>query len=155
MHSTLLTATKEFSFDCAHVLTGHEGLCQNLHGHTYKLQVTVARLAEEVEAEGPSAGMVIDFSHLKKLVKSLVVDFFDHATVISNSTYDNFEVELADLCKRHGKKVAYVEYRPTAENMVSDFYNRIQAALIDEDAPIRVVRMRLYETPTSYAEITI
>jgi len=74
----MITVTKEFSFDCAHMLTGHEGPCKNLHGHTYKLQVEVTSYSG-VQEEGPSKGMIVDFKDLKQIVKELIVDKLDHS----------------------------------------------------------------------------
>ena len=81
----VITATKEVVFDCAHMLSGHEGLCKNLHGHTYKVQVTVGQVTsggrDRLIPSGPSASMVIDFKHLKEALNEVIVEPFDHAFV--------------------------------------------------------------------------
>ena len=69
---------KEFSFDMAHMLDGHDGKCKNLHGHTYKLQVEVAG---ELVAEGAKRGMVMDYADLKTIVKTHILDPMDHAFI--------------------------------------------------------------------------
>ncbi|MFA9499277.1 6-carboxytetrahydropterin synthase QueD [Mannheimia sp. E30BD] len=69
---------KEFSFDMAHMLDGHDGKCQNLHGHTYKLQVEVAG---ELFQEGAKRGMLMDYSDLKAIVKTHILDSMDHAFI--------------------------------------------------------------------------
>ncbi len=144
-----ITATKEFVWDCAHMLAEHEGLCRNLHGHTYKLQVTVAG---ELQEDGPSAGMVVDFKDLKEVVRELIVDPMDHATIVQAYSTDPFEEALLNLLLHHDKKRVVVNYRPTAENMVKVFYDKITEALNRRECSYRVVCLRLYETPTSYAE---
>ena len=84
--------TKSFSFDAAHVLPWHPGKCRNLHGHTYRLEVTV---------EGPIGpqGVVTDFAALDDLVRARVVDRYDHAYL--NDFLDNPTAELiaADIWK--------------------------------------------------------
>lgn len=112
----IVQVTKEFTFDAAHNLVGYNGPCANLHGHTYKLQITVEG---EVEAK---TGMIIDFSDLKSIVKDCIVNQFDHAY-------------LNDV----------LDYNPTAENMVMDIMQQLR------DSRINVVKVRLWETPTSFA----
>lgn len=70
----MLFVSKEFSFDAAHNLVKYHGKCENLHGHTYKLVVTVA-------GEKDDEGMVIDFSELKKIVKDNVLNILDHSYI--------------------------------------------------------------------------
>lgn len=141
----MTTVTKEFSFDMAHMLCGHPGLCKNLHGHTYKLLVTAAANGELTN------GMVCDFSTLKDVVKERIVNALDHAVMINTNTTDTFELALWDLCKAHGKKHYLVGARPTAENMCHDFYKELNTSLTEIGASFRVTEVKLYETPTSYA----
>lgn len=155
MEQTIMTATKEFQWDMAHMLCNHEGLCQNLHGHTYKLQVTVSRFKEFTnETKNASdEGMIIDFSALKKIIQGNIVGALDHCVMLNINSNDPFEKCLIALATEYQKKVALVPYRPTAENMVADFWDRISMKLASEDADIKLVKLRLYETPTSYAEM--
>jgi len=77
--------TKEFTFDAAHNLTSYHGKCEKLHGHTYKLQITVT-------GEKNQEDMVVDFLQLKDLVKSEVLNLLDHAyinDVIPQPTAEN------------------------------------------------------------------
>ena len=77
--------TKQFSFETGHALFGYDGKCRNVHGHSYKLSVTV--IGQPITKVGAvKLGMVIDFSDLKKIVKEEVVDVFDHATVFNKNT---------------------------------------------------------------------
>ena len=155
MDAYLVTATKEFKWDMAHMLSGHLGLCRNLHGHTYKMEVTACRktglVSEEVGA--PDEGMVVDFKGLSTIVRELIVDPLDHATMINATSTDEFEQDLRQLCIKHNKKHVVVNYRPTAENMVVVFLDRLNQKLEEAHSPYLVVKIRLYETPTSYAEI--
>lgn len=65
-------ATKEFTFDSAHQLVGHDGKCANLHGHTYRLEVALKDTP--IIPEGPKEGFVMDFGDLKRIVKENIVD---------------------------------------------------------------------------------
>lgn len=80
-----MLVSKEFTFDSAHFLTKYHGKCENMHGHTYRLRVTV---------EGPvqEDGMVLDFKELKALVKEKVVDKYDHQNL--NDFFENPSAEL-------------------------------------------------------------
>lgn len=138
-----VTVTKKFTFDAAHYLSGHEGKCAAMHGHTYILEVTVGApgapgapgvpslpFEEQLIHKGSSRGMVIDFSHLKKLVEERLLDRWDHKTIN--------EVEGED-------------YQPTAECMAHTAFWILRAALLPN---YRLIKIRLWETPTSYAEVT-
>ena len=149
----MISVTKEFSFDCAHMLSGHQGLCANLHGHTYKLQVEVTSL-NGILKEGPSRGMIVDFKHLKHIVKEQIVDKFDHSYVCwihGNSV----EYGIGGLLKKRGMRVTEVEYRPTAENMAQAFYDQLSETIKDSLPGVRVKAIRVWETPTSYAEVRV
>lgn len=155
MEQTIMTATKEFEWGMAHMLSNHYGLCKNLHGHTYKLQVTVSRFNEFTrETKGSSdEGMIVDFSELKQIVAAEVVDKFDHAVVLNTNTGDEFEKCLINLAQEYNKKVVLVPYRATAENMVADIWDKLTTVLAEVNPSIHITKIRLYETPTSYAEM--
>ncbi|MEJ2162631.1 MAG: 6-carboxytetrahydropterin synthase, partial [Robiginitalea sp.] len=109
--------TKEFTFETGHALYGYDGKCRNVHGHSYKLSVTV--IGTPIQEEGhKKLGMVIDFGDLKEIVKEEVVDPFDHATVFNKNTP---HVQLASTLKESGHKIILADYQPTSENMVIDF----------------------------------
>lgn len=109
--------TKQFNFETGHALYGYDGKCRNVHGHSYKLNVTVIG-TPITDSENVKFGMVIDFGDLKKIVKSEIVDKFDHATVFNKNTP---HVELAEELKSRGHHVILTNYQPTSENMVIDF----------------------------------
>lgn len=137
--------TKEFSFETGHALYGYDGKCKNVHGHSYKLSVTVIGVPIS-DKTNVKYGMVIDFSDLKKIVTEEIVDHFDHATVFNQTTP---HIELANELKSRGHHVILVDYQPTSENMVTDFANKIQKRLPDA---IRLHSLKLQETDSSYAE---
>lgn len=141
----LIRITKKFSFETGHALYGYDGKCKNVHGHSYKLAVTV--IGEPIADEkNVKLGMVIDFGDLKKIVKQEVVDVFDHATVFNKNTP---HVELAKELEDRGHTVILVDYQPTSENMIQDFAFKIRKRL---PAHIKLFSLRLQETETSYAE---
>lgn len=137
--------TKQFSFETGHALYGYDGKCKNVHGHSYKLSVTVIGTPIS-DSTNVKFGMVIDFSDLKKIVREEVVDVFDHATVFNKNTP---HVELAEELKTRGHHVILVNYQPTSENMVIDFAEKIKSRLPEN---IALHSLRLQETETSYAE---
>ena len=137
--------TKQFNFETGHALYGYDGKCKNVHGHSYKLSVTVIGqpIADNSQVK---YGMVIDFSDLKKIVKEEIVDVFDHATVFNKNTP---HLELARELKQRDHHVILVDYQPTSEMMVIDFADKIKQRLPEN---IALFSLRLQETETSFAE---
>ena len=137
--------TKLFSFETGHALYGYDGKCRNVHGHSYKLSVTVIGNPIQ-DNNNVKLGMVIDFGDLKKIVKEDIVDVFDHATVFNKNTP---HLELAKELEERGHNVLLVDYQPTSEMMVIDFAEKIKRRLPEN---ISLFSLRLQETDTSYAE---
>lgn len=137
--------TKQFSFETGHALYGYDGKCKNVHGHSYKLSVTVIG-TPITDRSNVKFGMVIDFSDLKKIVKEEIVDVFDHATVFNQTTP---HLELAIELKNRGHEVILVDYQPTSENMVIDFAIKIRNRL---PVSVQLFSLKLQETETSFAE---
>lgn len=140
----IIRITKEFKFEMAHALKGYDGPCQNIHGHSYELKVTVSG-NPIVEEENPKLGMVMDFGDLKKIVKETVIDIFDHALVLNNT----YPESISDALKNTFNKVILIDYQPTSELMVADFAERIISKL-PKSVELKYVLLR--ETVTSYAE---
>jgi 6-pyruvoyltetrahydropterin/6-carboxytetrahydropterin synthase len=121
----MITIVKEFTFDAAHYLPGHKGPCANLHGHTYRLQVGVAALSLNEQ------GMVMDFGYLKEAVNEEILAFIDHKYLNRMGAQD------------------FPCNQPTAERMVQWIAKRLEPCI---PKGTRLAFVRLYETPTSYAE---
>ena len=136
--------TKEFSFEAAHALKGYDGPCRNIHGHSYQLAVTVT--GDPITSLlSPKRGMIMDFSELKKIMKSEVIDRMDHALILPS------DPDISEL-KKMGEtfsKVIVVDYQPTSENLLIDFAERIKHVLPEG---VKLHSMKLRETATSYAE---
>ena len=126
----------------AHALYGYDGLCKNIHGHSYRLWVTIIGNVLE-EKENVKDGMVLDFSLLKKIVKPNIVDKYDHSFVL-NGNSPHADIDLSAF-----EKVFYLPYQPTSENLVYDFVQIIKAKLPKNISLYKVV---LSEAANSYAE---
>jgi 6-pyruvoyltetrahydropterin/6-carboxytetrahydropterin synthase len=137
--------TKQFSFETGHALYGYDGKCKNVHGHSYRLDVTVIGVPI-TDNTHVKHGMVIDFGDLKKIVKDEIVDVFDHATLFNKNTP---HVELAKELESRGHNVLLVNYQPTSEMMVIDFADKIKKHLPKN---IKLHSLKLQETATSFAE---
>lgn len=137
--------TKQFDFETGHALYGYDGKCKNVHGHSYKLSVTVIG-SPIMDTNNVKYGMVIDFGDLKKIVNQEIVEKFDHATVFNKNTP---HIELARELELRGHNVILVDYQPTSEMMIIDFAEKIKSKLPKN---IRLHSLKLQETGTSHAE---
>ncbi len=81
----MIRITKIFTFETAHVLYNYDGKCKNMHGHSYKLFVTVKGKPIN-DIDNPKNGMVVDFGDIKSIVKSEIVDVWDHAVLLNALT---------------------------------------------------------------------
>ena len=128
--------------EMAHALHGYDGLCKNIHGHSYRLWVTIIGEVLQ-EKENAKNGMVLDFSLLKKIVKPDIVDKYDHSLVL-NANSPHADIDLSAF-----EKVFLLPYQPTSENLVYDFAMTIQKKLPEN---IKLYKVVLSETATSFAE---
>ena len=135
--------TKEFKFEMAHALKGYDGLCRNIHGHSYELLVTVTGIPV-ADKNSAKLGMVMDFGDLKKIVRKSIVDDFDHALVLNRESADEYESKA----EMFGRTIL-VDYQPTSENMLIDFVGRLKNNLPPD---VKLHHLLLRETVTSYAE---
>lgn len=136
--------TKRFDFEMAHTLLNYDGMCKNIHGHSYLLDITLA--GEPLEnIDHPKNGMVLDFGDLKKLIHDLVISRFDHALMV-NSAVPAIQMEIL---KNSTERILVVDFQPTSENMVVYIAGLIRPHLPEH---IDLFSVRLYETQTSYAE---
>ncbi len=139
-----IRVTKRFHFEMAHALFQYDGLCRNIHGHSYNLHVTL--IGEIKNNPGhPKDGMVLDFGDLKKVVKSKIVDRFDHALMVSSL----FPKEKIDLFKQTTERIIIVDFQPTSENIVSYIATILQQLM---PTGVSLFSIRLFETVTSFAE---
>ena len=133
----MTTVVKTVKFDAAHVLTNHQGLCKNLHGHTYRVDVAVADA-------GAEADMVMDFTEIKRIATEERCSRFDHAFMYN--TLSEGEREIAALVEKHGMRTAALGFRSTAENLARHFYELLKARIP------AISSVRVWETADSSAE---
>ena len=138
----ILRLTKQFDFQMAHTLSAYDGKCRNIHGHNYRLFVTVE--GEPInDANNTKNGMIMDFSDIKRITEQHIIEPFDHAFVVpEDSPYKHIE----------GTKLIVVSFQPTCENLLMHF-----AGLLTPQMPlgVRLHSIRLHETDTSYAELVM
>lgn len=147
-----MKVTKEFNFCCSHMLSDYDGKCSNLHGHNYKMEVT---LEGELLKEGNERSMVMDFGTLKSMVNDMI-EPWDHALIID--TTDPKQNKLSKFMKdeKLTERIYYIGFRSTAENMVNIFLQCLKTDIQDRSIKnIKSITIKLWETPTSFAENTI
>ena len=139
-----IRVTKKFHFEMAHALYEYDGICRNIHGHTYHLEVTL--IGNTLEKFGhPKDGMVIDFSQLKSVVKETIISVFDHSLLVSS----HFSKDKLAAFKKTTERLIIVDFQPTTENLIVHFANILQQAF---SSNVKLFSMRLYETQNSFAE---
>ena len=138
----MIRITKAFKFEMAHSLHGYDGLCKNIHGHSYRLWVTI-RGEIKNEKGHKKDGMVMDFDVMKKIIKPEIIEKYDHSLVL-NVNSPHAEIDLSTF-----EKVFYLPFQPTSENLVNDFAKLIKSNLPENVELLKVV---LSETSTSFAE---
>ena len=137
--------TKQFKFETGHAIYGYDGLCKNVHGHSFKLDVTI--IGQPItDPDHVKNGMVIDFGDLKTIVNKEIVQPFDHATVLNVKSPHK---EIADEMESRGHKILRVSYQPTCEMMIIDFALKLKAKLPNH---LKLYSLKLRETETAFAE---
>jgi 6-pyruvoyltetrahydropterin/6-carboxytetrahydropterin synthase len=141
---SIIRVTREFTFEMAHVLWNYDGPCRNVHGHSYRLFVTISGIPIN-DIRNPKNGMVIDFADLKNIVQKEIISVFDHAVSVSK----DFDREKLELFKETFGNTVILDYQPTCENLVADLAQRIKKLLT---SGVQLHSLKLYETAKSYAE---
>ena len=134
----MITVTKTVKFDAAHVLTNHQGLCKNLHGHTYRVDVSVSQAADD------DRDMVIDFKDLKGIANEVVCDRFDHAFIYNTESVG--EREIAAVVEKNGMRTVAIPVRSTAENLAKLFFSDLKGRIRG------LAAVKVWETADSCAE---
>lgn len=145
--------TKEIEIDMAHRVPNHKSKCRNLHGHRYKIEVGVNDKIIEEEWRSDQ-WMVIDFGDLKEIMIDYIDRDFDHwAVFYENDIYRENIEQMVDLESRDPRKLHFVEFIPTAENLCKLWFWLIEQPL--KDKWIQIHHLKIWETPTSTAIYTI
>ena len=141
---SIIKITKQFSFEMAHALRNYDGLCRNIHGHSYKMDITLAGQPLHDETS-PKNGMVMDFGDLKRLVNEEIISLLDHALVLNDKTDD----QLVAVLRQNYEKILTVDFQPTTENLLNFIAGKLKKRLPET---VKLCRIRLRETDTSYAD---
>lgn len=139
-----LRVSKQFDFETAHALWGYDGKCKDIHGHSYKLTVSITG-DRSTDINDTKLGMIIDFSDLKTIVKEHVVDVFDHCLLVNGNTPHKKYAEV----ENGFSKIMLCDYQPTCENMLADMVKRIATNLPKH---ITLKYVKLQETANSFSE---
>lgn len=140
--------TTRLEFDAGHRIPNHKSQCRNLHGHRYVIEITLGGdiISNEKASED---GMVMDFSDVKRIARESVVDVWDHAFLV----YKNDAVILDFLNTLPDHKTVIFDTVPTAENMAAEAFRILKDQYHDTYGNhLNLVRVRLYETPNSWAD---
>lgn len=140
--------TTRLEFDAGHRIPSHKSQCRNLHGHRYAIEITLS--GDIIKQEGASEnGMVMDFSDVKAIARRSVVDVWDHAFLV----YRGDRAVLDFLASLPDHKTVVMDTVPTAENMAAEAFRILKAEYHDTYGNhLQLERVRLYETPNSWAD---
>jgi 6-pyruvoyltetrahydropterin/6-carboxytetrahydropterin synthase len=142
--ATTIRVTREFSFEMAHVLGDYDGPCRNIHGHSYKLFVTLIGVPTDDRAN-PKNGMVIDFVEMKKIINREIIAKFDHSVVLNQE----YEKDKLGSLLRMFENINLVDYQPTCENLITDFAGKLAEKFPEG---VKLHSLRLHETANMFAE---
>ena len=129
----------EAAFDSAHFLTDYYGKCENLHGHRWRMEVTIE--SEELETEGTMRDMVLDFGVFKKAVRALAEEL-DHTFLVEEGS---LKPETMRALEEEGFSLTVLPFRTTAENLARYAFERLK------DQGLPVVQVEVDETPNNRA----
>ena len=140
--------TTRLEFDAGHRIPHHKSQCKNLHGHRYAIEITLSGdiITQESTSEN---GMVMDFSDVKAIAKSAVVDVWDHAFLVYQ--HDTEVLNFLNSLENH--KTVIFPTVPTAENMAAEAFKLLKSKYKDNYGNhLKLEKVRLYETPNSWAD---
>lgn len=140
--------TTRLEFDAGHRIPSHKSQCRNMHGHRYAIEITLT--GDIIRQEDASEnGMVMDFSDVKAIAREAVVDLWDHAFLVYKA--DTAILEFLNSLPDH--KTVVMDTVPTAENMAAEAFRILNGCYKDlYGNHLRLERVRLYETPNSWAD---
>lgn len=139
-----ISCTRRVEFDAAHRVMEHESKCKHLHGHRYVIEATFS--ATQLD----SLGRVVDFGVVKETLGGWIDEHWDHTTILHEK-----DTPLGVSISGHtAQKIYYLPMNPTAENMAEYLLSAICPSLF-KDMGIVCTRIRLYETPNCYADVTL
>ena len=145
----MLTITRKLEFDAGHRIPDHNSQCRNLHGHRYTLEIT---LTGGVNAQDGTSdnGMIMDFSDVKSLAKTALVDVWDHAFLVYEK--DQAVRQFLDSLPDH--KTVVLPLVPTVENLARIAFDILNTVYTDMfGTGLKLYKVKLFETPNCWAEV--
>jgi len=145
----MLTITRKLEFDAGHRIPDHNSQCRNLHGHRYTLEITLT--GQVVEHEGyADNGMIMDFSDVKALARTNLVDLWDHAFLV----YEKDAAVKDFLNSLPNHKTVVLNRVPTVENLAKIAFDILKPVYQDRfSTGLALSKIKLFETPNCWAEI--
>ena len=145
----MITITRKLEFDAGHRIPDHNSQCRNLHGHRYTLEITLT--GQVVEHEGyADNGMIMDFSDVKALARTNLVDLWDHAFLV----YEKDTKVLEFLQSMPNHKTVVLNRVPTVENLAKIAFDILKPVYQDRfSTGLALSKIKLFETPNCWAEI--
>lgn len=142
--------TRRLEFDAGHRISTHNSKCRHLHGHRYAIEITLS--GHIISQEGVSEqGMVMDFSEVKRIAKTELVDKWDHAFLV----YAGDELVKSFLQTIPNHKTVVFDSQPTAENLALTAFKILDKAYQDTYAnQLQLEQVRIFETPNCWADAT-
>jgi 6-pyruvoyltetrahydropterin/6-carboxytetrahydropterin synthase len=141
--------TRRLEFDAGHRIPNHDGQCRHLHGHRYRIEVTLSGKLVQT-AGSPDEGMMMDFGLIKNIMQEHIVTPWDHSFFVAKS--DQLLIDFLNSIPGH--KTTILNSIPTAENLAKAAFDILQPKLSEAyDGRIRLKQLRLYETPNCWADI--
>lgn len=134
--------TRKIHFDAAHRIRDHESKCKLVHGHRYVLEATFSSTSLD------TLGRVLDFSHIRDILKTWIDTYWDHNLILSEED----KMLGGMVSKETGQAVFYLPTHPTAENMAAYLFTTVCPKLFSV-GQVTCSKIRLYETPNCYAEV--
>jgi 6-pyruvoyltetrahydropterin/6-carboxytetrahydropterin synthase len=132
----MITLTKKFEFEAAHRISNYEGPCREIHGHTYKLEVTISGPIN------PETDMILDLKILKNIIKTSIIEQFDHALLLKDNE------ENRKFFKDYSGKITWMKTEPTVEQLLQRMAVALQPLILP---PVHLDSLLLYETSDSFA----
>lgn len=142
------TITRAYEFDAAHRVMNEKIKCFNLHGHRFKVEMTF-------EYNHKTAlGYAIDFKEIKRIACEWINEHLDHASILNPK-----DEQLIMLCRNYNWRLyimglgTFEDVNPSAENIASELFYVIKQLFINDGSGIRLVNLRLYETPNCWVDV--
>lgn len=141
--------TRVHEWDMGHRVPNHDSACKNLHGHRYKVEISLEGDISTISWD-PHEGMVMDFGHIKKIACGWIDEHLDHAYMYQHSD------PIGELAKRMDMKVVAVDFVPTAEHIAAYLFHQLEPLLTDYYGhTLRLASITLYETPKNFVTYPI